>query len=86
MKLLVFSQPVPGADRAAYLDQEEEAIERLRGQRFIHHIYVRNDGAGAVTVVESGSVEECLKILDQLPFVSNGCISVEAIPVTELQG
>jgi hypothetical protein len=85
MKLLVFSEPVPGADRSRYAVEEEETIQRLRREGFIQHIYVRTDGSGAVTVVESGSLEECLETLQQLPLVSNGCLSVETIPVTELE-
>jgi hypothetical protein len=83
MKLLVFSKPVPDADREPYIAEEEEAIARLRAQGVIEQIYVRNDGIGAVTVVEAPSVHEGVEILHQLPLVANGCISIEAVPVTE---
>jgi hypothetical protein len=85
MKLLVFSKPIPGSDRTRYIDEEEETIERLREQGFIQQIYVRDDGGGAVSVVEAASIDQCLETLHELPFVSNGCITVEAVPVKVLE-
>ena len=49
----------------------------------IEQILVRTDGIGAVTVVEAPSLHEGVQMLHQLPLVANGCISIEAVPVTE---
>jgi hypothetical protein len=83
MKLLVFSKPIPDADREPYVTEEEQTIARLCAQGIIEKIYVRSDGSGAVTVVEAPSVDEGLQMLHQLPLVANGCIAIELVPVTE---
>lgn len=85
MKVLVFSKPEPGADRDRYIAEEGATIDRLHAESVIEQIYVRNDGVGAVTVVEASSPEEAVRLLHQLPLVANGCISIEAVPVTEFE-
>jgi len=86
MKLLVFSSPIAGSDRESHIDDEEAAINRLRRQGFIEQIYIREDGSGAVTVVQANSLAECHRKLQELPFVKYKCILVEAVPVSEFHG
>jgi hypothetical protein len=84
MRILLLSSPVSGVDRAPFIEDEDRTIEQLRKDGVIQQIYVRADGAGAVSIVDADSVDVAMERLNQLPFVINGCITIEAVPVTEL--
>lgn len=53
---------------------------------FSREIYSMANGAGAVMVIEADSVEQAEARFSDLPFVQNGLLDIEIIPVTAYRG
>ena len=80
MKLLVVARPT-GTDRAPYQEAETRGVRALRQRGIIEQLYVRLDGSVSYTVVEAESEDAARSALEQLPFVSNGVLTIELFPV-----
>jgi hypothetical protein len=52
----------------------------------IRELYFRADESSAVLVLECPSMEDAAKILSELPFVREGLISFELIPLRAYPG
>ncbi len=80
MKFFVVARPT-AADRAPYQEAETRGVQALRDRGVIEQLYVRLDGSVSYTVVEAESEDAARSALEQLPFVSNGVLTIELFPV-----
>ena len=79
MIFVVESQSLPGADRAAVQGEEYPVIEQLRNDGFFRDIFVREDGTGAISVVDAPSEDEVRRTLGGLPFVQAGVVRIASV-------
>lgn len=89
MKILALEHDLPGATSDAFkrLAQDEaRKVWDLNQTGVIRELYFRADESRAVLVLECGSTEEASKILADLPFVHEGLISFELIPLRAYPG
>jgi muconolactone delta-isomerase len=82
MQFLVVSRPTERDRREALRDVEEDALGDMRSDGFLQQIWRRDDGAGSYSLVEAPTLDEASKRLATLPFVVQGAITIEIIPVT----
>jgi hypothetical protein len=80
VKFFVVARPT-AADRAPYQEAETRGVQALRDRGVIEQLYVRLDGSVSYTVVEAESEDAARSALEQLPFVSNGVLTIELFPV-----
>lgn len=76
----------PEADFAARLDDEAEMLRRLYAESFVRHAWTREDGLGAVLMLESPDVETAGAELQRLPLVGRDMSEVTLIPVKGYRG
>lgn len=89
MKILALEHELPGAtaDAFQHLGQEEaHKAWDLHQAGLIRELYFRADESRAVLVLECESVDAASKILGELPFVREGLISFELIPLRAYPG
>jgi hypothetical protein len=79
MIFVVESHAVSGADRAAAEGDEYPLIERLRSEGFFRDIFVREDGKGAISVIDALSEREVRHTLAGLPFVKAGVVRIASV-------
>jgi muconolactone delta-isomerase len=79
MIFIVESTAVPGADRSAVQGEEYPLIEQLRSDGFFRDIFVREDGLGAISVVDAPSEQEVRDTLATLPFVKAGVVRIASV-------
>ena len=82
MQFLVVSRPTERDRREALRDVEEDALGAMRSDGFLTQIWRRDDGAGSYSLVEAHSLAEASERLATLPFVVQGAITIDIIPVT----
>lgn len=71
----------PGADIAPSLADEVAAVAVLRERGFITHLWRHLDGTGAVLIIEAESAEAATAVLDTLPFVRRGLMTIPVSPI-----
>ena len=89
MKILALEHELPGATPGAYqrhaLDEARVAW-KLHQSGLIRELYFRADQQSAVLVLECASTDEAAGILARLPFVREGLIAFELIPLKAYPG
>lgn len=89
MKILVIEHELPGAwaERFPRFAQEEaRKVWDLHQAGLIRELYFRADRNEAVLVLECASIEEAKRTLRELPFVREGLIEFELIPLKAYPG
>ena len=89
MKILAIEHELPGANSEAfqrYAQEEARKAWDLHQAGWIRELYFRADQSSAVLVLECDSVEEAASILTELPFVREGLIMFELIPLRAYPG
>jgi hypothetical protein len=89
MKILAFEHELPGAAAACFQQfGKEEALTawKLHQAGAIRELYFRADQPTAVLVLECASIAAAAALLESLPFVREGLISFELVPLTAYPG
>ena len=89
MKILAIEHELPTATNEAfhqYAQEEARTAWELHQAGHIRELYFRADRPSAVLVLECVSVKEATTILAQLPFVREGLITFELIPLKAYPG
>jgi muconolactone delta-isomerase len=89
MKVLALEHDLPGATSDAFqrfAQDEARRVWDLHQAGPIRELYFRADESRAVLVLECASTEEAAKILADLPFVREGLITFELIPLRAYPG
>jgi len=89
MKILAFEHEQPGASANAfqkYAREEARKVWELYQAGIIRELYFRADRNEAILVLESTSVEAAQGFLTELPFVREGLIAFEQIPLKAYPG
>jgi hypothetical protein len=84
MKILAIARVDPQTTPAKmqpHLEAEVKHAWKLYKEGTLREMYDRQDRTGVVLVLECSSVDEARKVLDELPFVREGLIDFEAIPL-----
>ncbi len=89
MKILAIEHELPGAAPEGFQKYaKEEACQawNLHQAGFIRELYFRSDRSEAVLVLECESTKEAQRILGELPFIREGLITFELIPLKAYPG
>jgi len=89
MKILALEHEFPGTkpeDFQKYSRAEAACVWRLYQHGFIRGLYFRADRREAVLVLEAEDVESARQGLGALPFVEQGLIAFELIPLEPYSG
>lgn len=89
MKIIALERELPGATPAAYqrlAQQESRVAWELHQAGSIRELYFRADEPTAVLILECASTEEASKMLARLPFVREGLIAFDLIPLRAYPG
>ena len=89
MKILALEQELPGATAENFQIQTKAEARKaweLHQAGIIRELYFRADRNEAVLVLECASSEEAQGILAELPFVREGLIAFELIPLKAYPG
>ena len=89
MKILALEHEFPTAVTESYLRYAKEEARKaweLHQAGTVRELYFRADRSEAVLVLECASVEEARMILAELPFVREGLIAFEMIPLRAYPG
>ena len=89
MKILAIEHELPGAPTESFRRfAKEEARQAwdLHQAGLIRELYFRSDRDEAVLVLECTSIEEAQSTLYELPFVREGLIDFELIPLKAYPG
>ncbi len=89
MKILALERELPGATREQFelLGKDEaRAVWDLQQRGIVREPYFRADQHTAVLVLECASTDEAAAALAKLPFVREGLIIFDLIPLTAYDG
>jgi muconolactone delta-isomerase len=89
MKILAIEHELAGATTEKYVQYSTaEALRawELHQQGIIRELYFRADRSQAILVLECDSAEAAQQVLATLPFVQNGLIAFEFIPLKAYPG
>ena len=89
MKILALEHELPGATAEQfqqYANDEARKVWEYHQAGIIRELYFRADKNEAVLVLECASVVEAHEILAALPFVQEGLITFEIIPLKAYSG
>ena len=89
MKILALETELTGAtleDFARFAEAEARRVWELIQEEKIREIYFRGDQDSAVIILECRDLMEAQEYLDTLPFVKNGLIQFELIPLKPYPG
>jgi hypothetical protein len=89
MKIIALEQEQPGAlveNFQRYALEEARKAWELHQIGIIRELYFRSDRDEAVLVLECASIEEAQRNLSELPFVQEGLITFELIPLKAYPG
>lgn len=89
MKILAFEKELPGSSRDQFqhhAQAEARAAWNLYQAGWIRELYYRADQSAAVLVLECESIKVAEGILAELPFVREGLIRFELIPLKAYPG
>jgi muconolactone delta-isomerase len=89
MKILAIEHELPNTvaeDFQRYANEEARRTWDLHQSGLIRELYFRSDQDEAVLVLECASVEEAQQTVGDLPFVREGFITFELIPLKAYPG
>ena len=89
MKILAFEVENPGVnpdDFTRYGKAEARRVWELIQEEKIREIYFRQDQNSVVIILECQNMDEAQVILDTLPFVENGLIRFDLMPLKPYPG
>jgi hypothetical protein len=89
MKILAFEHENPGASTEqfqSYAQEEARQAWDLYHAGAIRELYFRADQHTAVLVLECASTDEAKTLLGKLPFVREGLVTFELIPLKPYTG
>jgi hypothetical protein len=89
MKILALEHELPGAAVESFQKYAKEEAHKawdLHQAGVIRELYFRADQNEAVLVLENESIEEAQRVLKELPFVREGLIVFELIPLKAYPG
>jgi muconolactone delta-isomerase len=89
MKIMAFEHELPGASREQfrrYAREEARQAWELHQVGVVRELYFRADQNTAVLVLECTSTDEAETMLAKLPFVREGLIRFELIPLQAYSG
>ena len=89
MKILALEHELPGATAEQfqqYANDEARKVWELHQAGIIRELYFHADKNEAVLILECASVVEAHEILAALPFVREGLITFEIIPLKAYSG
>jgi muconolactone delta-isomerase len=89
MKILALEKELPGATPEAFQQHAQAEARKaweLHQAGLIRELYFRADQSTAVLVLECDSTGEAADILAELPFVREGLIEFELIPLKAYPG
>ena len=89
MKILALEKEHDGItaeDFARYAEDEARHVWRLYQNEIIREIYFRADEKSAVILLECKNMDEAKQLLSEFPFVKNGLIFFEMIPLAPYPG
>lgn len=73
-------------DFAPHLEAESAYAMKLFADEKVRELYNRTDGKGAVLVLEADSVEAAEEILNGLPLVKLGLLTIEVYGIKPYRG
>lgn len=73
-------------DFAPHLEAESAHAMKLFADETVREIYSRNDGKGAILVLEAENEEEAKKIVDELPMAKLGLLSFDIYGIKPYRG
>lgn len=80
------NQEKPAEAFAPHMAPEAKKVLSLMAEDLVREVYSRNDGKGAIFVLEAESVAAVEQRLQELPFVQNGLLSFEIYAVGPYRG
>jgi hypothetical protein len=89
MKILAFEVELPGVnpdDYARFSEEEARQVWGLIQEEKIREIYFRRDQNSAVIMLECKDLDEAQGILNTLPFLKNGLIRFDLVPLKPYPG
>ncbi len=89
MKILAFERELPNATSEGfqhYAKDEARKAWELHQAGVIRELYFRADQQTAVLVLECDSINDAENILTELPYVREGLISFDLIPLKAYSG
>jgi muconolactone delta-isomerase len=89
MKILALERELPNATAEAFRTMTEDEARKaweLHQVGLIRELYFRADQSTAVLVLECDSTEQAKDILSELPFVREGLIVFDLIPLEAYPG
>ncbi len=89
MKIIALEKELSGtssADYSSFSREEARIAWHLHKEGFIRELYFRENIKSAVLILESNSVNEAEEKLKTLPFVREGLIEFELIPLRSYDG
>lgn len=89
MKIIALEHEVLGATSEAFQQFSQDEARKawdLHQAGLIRELYFRADQSSAVLMLECASVDDAAKVLAELPFVREGLITFELIPLRAYPG
>ena len=89
MKILALEHELPDAQADTfqkYAQEEAGKVWELYQAGVVRELYFRADRSDAILMLECATVEEAEKFLSELPFVREGLITFEQIPLKAYSG
>lgn len=89
MKILALERELPNATAEAFRTMSEEEARKawdLHQAGLIRELYFRADQSTAVLMLECESMEEAKNLLGELPYVREGLIAFDIIPLKAYPG
>lgn len=89
MKVLALEHELPGGTADVfqrYAQEEARKAWELHQSGLIRELYFRADQSTAVLVLECDSTQQAVNILAELPYVREGLITFEIIPLKAYPG
>ncbi len=89
MRIIALEHECEGAQAGRFselAEAEAAKVWELQQREFIREIYFRADERSAVLVLESPNVDQARQKLSELPFVAQGLIDFELVPLRPYTG
>jgi hypothetical protein len=67
-----------------YIDEEMKILADLKSEGVVEHAYRRSQGPGVFLIVNANVLGDAQQQLDRLPFVPEGLMTFDFIPVNEI--
>jgi hypothetical protein len=67
-----------------YIDEKMKILADLKGEGVVEHAYRRSQGPGVFLIVSASNLGDAQQQLGRLPFVAEGLMTLDFIPVNEI--